>query len=292
MKIRTLMILLSALLLVSAQAFGQAVILDSVGSAALKGIDTVKTNVPIVFYIRMNNSFSEALNGYTNAFRIFSDDGAQWQSTTLDTVSNLSAVGWGKTQHDGGVFKLSGVSDGALSDTVGIGAFTLFGSGTAIGANATVLTITTGTIPVGTSHGAHICIDSSYLDPGGEWVWSAPIAASVYPTWSGQKCYTIWDQLTGVGDNDGLPITFNLSQNYPNPFNPTTTINYSLAEKSHVELSVYNVLGQKIRTLVNEEQAAGKYSEPWDGSTIASGVYFYRLETEKFTSTKKMMLVK
>jgi Secretion system C-terminal sorting domain len=292
MRIRTLMILLSALLMVSAQAFGQAIIFDSVGSAAIKGTDTVKTTVPISFYIRFNNSFSEAVNGYSNAFRVFSDDGAQWQSTTIDSVSNLSAVGWGKTQHDGGVFLVSGVSDGALSDTVGIGAFALFGSGSAINANGTVVVITTGAIPAGTSHGLHICIDSSYFAPGTEWVWSAPVAGSVYPTWSGQKCYTIWDQLTGVGDGDALPHTFSLAQNYPNPFNPTTSINYSLAEKSHVELSVYNVLGQKISTLVSKEQTAGEYSAPWDASQVASGVYFYRLETEKFTSTKKMMLVK
>ncbi|MEJ2544618.1 MAG: CotH kinase family protein [Calditrichaceae bacterium] len=98
-----------------------------------------------------------------------------------------------------------------------------------------------------------------------------------------------------------LPDKFTLSQNYPNPFNPTTTISYSVRAYhdmplQHVELSVYNVLGQKISTLVSEKQRAGYYKMKWDASQFSSGIYFYRLiidsGNEQIIKTKKMMLLR
>jgi photosystem II stability/assembly factor-like uncharacterized protein len=85
---------------------------------------------------------------------------------------------------------------------------------------------------------------------------------------------------------------FELKQNYPNPFNPKTIINYELEIMNDVELSIYNILGQKVETLVNEEQKAGIYHVEWDGSSLASGVYYYRLEAGEFRSVKKMILIK
>jgi hypothetical protein len=109
--------------------------------------------------------------------------------------------------------------------------------------------------------------------------------------------------VVGVSESDGLPLTFDLEQNYPNPFNPTTQIKYSLAKQSFVILSVYNLLGQHVRTLVHEEQAAGRITTVWDGrnaagSVVGSGVYFYRLEARptdgsaRFVSVRKMMMVR
>ena len=107
------------------------------------------------------------------------------------------------------------------------------------------------------------------------------------------------DLVTGIreADNSSLPDDFALSQNYPNPFNPSTQIAFDLPTKSHVTLTVYNVLGQQVTTLVNEPLAAGSYVADWDGesssgATVASGIYFYRLHTEQFTQTKKMVLLK
>jgi len=91
---------------------------------------------------------------------------------------------------------------------------------------------------------------------------------------------------------DKLPMAFALYQNYPNPFNPVTAIEYQLPKFSHVDLSIYNLLGQKVATLVNKKQMAGSYNVEWDASGFASGVYFYRLETEQgFSQTKKLILV-
>ncbi len=92
------------------------------------------------------------------------------------------------------------------------------------------------------------------------------------------------------------PITvikdFVLSQNYPNPFNPTTVIDYTIPKESHVTLKIYDVLGQEVRTLVDQDQQVGRYSVNFNGSSLASGVYFYRLFAGNHVITKKMLLLK
>ncbi len=88
------------------------------------------------------------------------------------------------------------------------------------------------------------------------------------------------------------PQKYELSQNYPNPFNPATKINYSVPVQGMVKLSVFNSAGQLVDVLVNEVQASGAYSVSFNGSNLASGVYLYRMETEGFVQTRKMILVK
>jgi len=89
-----------------------------------------------------------------------------------------------------------------------------------------------------------------------------------------------------------IPRQFYLSQNYPNPFNPTTSIRYELPKSGFVNLVVYDALGKELKTLVNEKQSAGTYEAAFNGSNYTSGVYFYRLTTENFSETKKMLLIK
>lgn len=96
---------------------------------------------------------------------------------------------------------------------------------------------------------------------------------------------------------NGLPRDFVLAQNYPNPFNPSTTISFDLPKRAKVNLSVFNLLGQKITTLVNEEVSAGHHQVVWDGTDsgdnpVASGIYFYRLDTGTQSIVKKMVLLK
>jgi hypothetical protein len=98
--------------------------------------------------------------------------------------------------------------------------------------------------------------------------------------------------ITSAEDITGLPIDFNLSQNYPNPFNPITIINYQLPLSSVVTLKIYNILGQEIATLVNEEKKAGYYKAIFNGSKLASGVYIYRIIAGSYINTKKMLLIK
>jgi len=102
----------------------------------------------------------------------------------------------------------------------------------------------------------------------------------------------------GIGDDELTTITeFKLEANYPNPFNPTTTISYQIPRSSDVKLTIYNTLGQKVRTLVNENRAAGAYDIQWNGRNdagvqVGSGLYFYSIEADGFTQTRKMMLLK
>lgn len=93
-------------------------------------------------------------------------------------------------------------------------------------------------------------------------------------------------------ENSLTPNTFLLSQNYPNPFNPSTTIKYSVPSAQFVTLKVYNLLGQEVATLLNEEQNAGNYIAKFDASSLSSGIYFYTLKAGNFTDTKKMILMK
>jgi hypothetical protein len=97
--------------------------------------------------------------------------------------------------------------------------------------------------------------------------------------------------VTGVAIKP-LPTVYSLSQNYPNPFNPVTTIEYTLPKDSYVSLVVYNVIGQRVATLVDEVKPAGYYAVKFDGTSMASGLYFYRLEAGKQTFLKKLLLVK
>ncbi len=91
---------------------------------------------------------------------------------------------------------------------------------------------------------------------------------------------------------DETPAIFALEQNYPNPFNPTTTIKYSVANAGQVNLTVYNIMGQKVAELVNATQTAGMHTAQWDAKNAASGLYFYKLSSAGQTLTKQMMLIK
>ena len=89
-----------------------------------------------------------------------------------------------------------------------------------------------------------------------------------------------------------LPTVTELHQNYPNPFNATTVVNYQLEEANHVTLEVYNLLGERVAVLADEMQEAGYKSVNWDASSLASGIYFYRMTAGRFERVKKMTLLK
>lgn len=93
-------------------------------------------------------------------------------------------------------------------------------------------------------------------------------------------------------ENNISPAEFMLSQNYPNPFNPSTTISYQLAMGGYISLKVYDVIGNEVVTLVNEEKPAGTYEVQFDASKLSSGIYFYKLQAGSFVETKKMILLK
>jgi hypothetical protein len=89
-----------------------------------------------------------------------------------------------------------------------------------------------------------------------------------------------------------IPDVYELYQNYPNPFNPNTVIKFSIPKNSIVTLKIYDNTGALVKTLVNQEMNSGNHEVSFSGNTFASGVYFYRIESEKFTQTRKMILLK
>ncbi|MFI5405685.1 MAG: T9SS type A sorting domain-containing protein [Nitrososphaerales archaeon] len=103
----------------------------------------------------------------------------------------------------------------------------------------------------------------------------------------------IGDAASGLDENFGnIPTVYDLEQNYPNPFNPSTTIKYEIPIPSHVSLKVYDILGNEVATLVNEEKRAGEYEVIFNAAELTSGIYFYQLQTGEFNSTRKLIFLK
>ena len=123
-----------------------------------------------------------------------------------------------------------------------------------------------------------LVVSGIYLFAGtGDGVWSRPLS----------------EMITSVERHStDLPVRFTLDQNYPNPFNPGTTIGFTLPRASHVTLSVFNMVGEEITTLVFGEFGPGNYTTRWDAEGIASGVYFYRIQAGDVVETKKLLLLR
>lgn len=167
-------------------------------------------------------------------------------------------------------------------------------------------------------YGLQVDDNSSFNEPEIDW---QNIYRSEYRVWDlleGKKYYWrirtrfywgwgVWckawsfttEKPTAVEELEGrdLPSDFELNQNYPNPFNLETEIEFALPRSSHVKIEVYNVIGQKIRTLVNEHLAVGRKTITWfgnddSGDAVASGIYFYKMTADEFSSTRKMILLK
>lgn len=121
----------------------------------------------------------------------------------------------------------------------------------------------------------------------------AAIAIAGYPDRNGYALM-FYGQRIPTDINEGLiqPNEFNLFHNYPNPFNPTTTITYQLPKEGLVTLKIYDILGNEVRTLVNEQKEMGRYTVQFEASSLASGMYVYQIKTNEYVATKKMLLVK
>ncbi len=109
---------------------------------------------------------------------------------------------------------------------------------------------------------------------------------------SSKVTLTATESTTGVQSSNASPADFSLFQNYPNPFNPMTTIRFEIPQASVVRLSVLNLIGQEVSLVINEMKEAGSYQIQFDGNSIASGVYFYRLQAGSFSDTKRFVLLR
>ncbi|GBD88249.1 N-acetylneuraminate epimerase [bacterium BMS3Abin03] len=131
----------------------------------------------------------------------------------------------------------------------------------------------------------HLLPDGRVINIGGE-----EIDGMVY--FATDICLMYYPNATGIAYQQDKLTAFSLGQNHPNPFNPTTVIEYSIPTKSFVELKIYDILGNEIATLVSEEKTAGKHSVKFNAGGLPSGIYLYRLTSNKFTETKKLIFLK
>jgi hypothetical protein len=107
------------------------------------------------------------------------------------------------------------------------------------------------------------------------------------------RAASYYDPITGLDFmSENKPTDFTLYQNYPNPFNPVTKITFELPERTRVSLKIYNVLGKEVANLLSASLLSGSHTVSWDASEMSSGVYLYRLETEGYTESRKMVLMK
>jgi hypothetical protein len=174
---------------------------------------------------------------------------------------------------------------------------------TGLGASVNILllhqrtpyTLSTGNYWLGTLKFAitdsNACFRMAFLENSAVFDGESPL---VYPTnWTFSNIDTCLILPTAVAKlGTEIPASYNLSQNYPNPFNPVTMIKFALPKASFVKLKVYDILGREVANLVNDFKSAGTYIVDFDASALSSGVYFYRLETEKYTDVKKMVVLK
>jgi hypothetical protein len=154
----------------------------------------------------------------------------------------------------------------------------------------------------------HICVDTCFWPPSSSFVFSVMradgLAGSKIPrsgtgTSSFEVCFPkpSGDVHENEGMNDSKPTEFSLSQNYPNPFNPTTNFQFTLPKSSHVKIEIFNIVGQRVATVVDGDMRAGVYTADWNGrdengKSVSSGIYFYRMRADDFSDMKKMVLVK
>nr|MBN2276665.1 T9SS type A sorting domain-containing protein [candidate division Zixibacteria bacterium] len=194
-----------------------------------------------------------------------------------------------------------GVSvDGSLPDTINYTTTGLSGWAT----NAEPVHYISFALSLPANDTGTFCIDSVTtipdVDPPGKFDWLFEVNAHfrLEETDPVSYCWTVVKP-TDVKEVESslLPTEFELGQNYPNPFNPNTNIQFAVPKKSHVNISIYNILGQKIAGLVDDEYAPGYYVTDWNGTSengtaVASGIYFYKIEADNFKSTKKLMLLR
>ena len=234
---------------------------------------------------------------YGGGVFVSSNNGSAWSSANsglTDLIINTIAIAGGNVfagTPGRGVFRTtdngsswthvnSGLTDTSIStiSVIGMNIFTGTPSGVFLSTNNgdTWLNVSLG-LPI-YSYVHSFAFDSTYIYAGLNYgVWRRPLL----------------EMITGVEDHSSEnPSQFILEQNYPNPFNPSTKIKYSIPQSSNITIKVFDILGNEIETLVNEEKAVGTYELTWYATNLPSGIYFYKLQAGSFIETKKMILLK
>ena len=249
-----------------------------------------------------NKAWFGTQNDYGIKGRVFSsnDKGKSWSAIAPVDYSIISTIAFsseliGILVYDNN--KVAHTRDGGLTWTP-YWSLGLFGSGSSFATSSSFVLVGLNSSYVSTDGGViwterETNVTNSYLEavsfvnPSEGW---AVGENGVILKWDGG---TLPDIPVSVEDNkNNIPLEFRLEQNYPNPFNPSTTIAYSIPKQSRVTIKVYDLLGREVVTLINEEKPAGNFSVKFDGSDLSSGVYFYKMQSDSFSESKKLLLLK
>jgi hypothetical protein len=224
------------------------------------------------------------------------NSGVNWAQTSMNS-STLKALALNSSYYFAGAYSLSG-SNGFYRSTDG-GTWTLSGLNSI---NVLSLGISGYNTFAGTENGVYLSTNN-----GTNWIiknqgfTSVPHIEAILIfnnyVFIGTYGESVWRRTLAesIGINNistEIPSAYFLNQNYPNPFNPSTTIKFAIAKNDYTSIRVFDILGKEVATLVNEKLSAGTYSVDWDASDFPSGVYIYRLQTNRFTETKRMTLIK
>jgi len=211
--------------------------------------------------------------GGQNANNIAAWDGSSWSTLGSGIIGYVSALAvYNNKLVAGGSLTRAGVGTNGIASWDGV-SWSAMGSGT----NGPVNAFTT---------------FKNDLVAGGDFTMAGSKVSAYLATWTKHDPVDVEEH-----DGSNLPKAFTLVQNYPNPFNPTTTIEYSVPTRSHVTVEILNLLGQRVRTLIDEMKSAGNYRTEWDGTdaygkSVSTGVYLYRFRAGDHEETKKMLLIK
>ena len=282
------------------------------GTDSIVTIDADGRLMPYQLRISLENDV--LLGGMSLGFQIYSNDGVSWvwdaqpdgwdtaagshRAVTVIEGSRMFPAGktgpWDMT----GLLVQEKSMDGQVADSVLMGGVALF-TGLAVGPLQEMLAVhfTPGGVTVGDVK--TICFDSAFIPPAANFAFVNSSGMTFPPTIGPALCFPVITRSNSASDGDGKPIpySFSLNQNRPNPFNPSTVVDYSVARKSQVNISVFNILGQIVKTMVDREVDAGQYQAVWDGvdengNQVASGIYFYKMRTTDFVETRKMVLMR
>lgn len=253
------------------------------------------------------------LGGMSLGFRISSVDGVTWSYDTqvdgwgpLGINTGLAAVTvapGSRLDPPSSAFDMTQLLitekdvDGMLDDTIVFGGVSMM-QVLELGAMEPMIRLHFTAGGVSGTEVKNICFDSAFVPPAGNWVYSNTLGGTFPPAIGPAICFPV--AVEPLNDIDGTKpehYAFDLGQNYPNPFNPVTTISFSVERKTNVNLSIFNILGQKVFTMVDGELEAGAYELPWEGlddhgDQVASGIYFYKMYTDDFVETRKMVLMR
>jgi hypothetical protein len=307
MKKYLILLTLTIMLLPWAQALGtdaMAVVSDTLPNGS------IEVGKPFLLDIYLSNDYAE-LTGLSLPLSMYSSDASITSITHVD-FTDSSGAGWnvfsadsvpfGTSYDDNSIVMYNGWQslwgllslwygtswNGSLPDTINFSGATM--SGWAISDTTKYLGFALQIDEEGT-----FCIDSvNHNNDAYDWLFDDPSTS-----FNGPYCWTVQmvNDVSEITDRNMLPTEYALGQNYPNPFNMQTKFEFALPKHSSVKVDVFNILGQKIKTVVDGEFEAGYYQADWDGTNqeglvVASGMYFYKITADNFSSTKKLMLLK